>query len=156
MIDKDALLGRFLAKTQILPNGCWYWLGGKATYGYGRFSINGKTHQAHRVSMFLFKDFDLESDLFACHHCDNAPCVNPDHLFEGDWSDNAIDSVRKGIHLVGSLNPSAKLTENQVTWIRENYLKPYNQAELAKLVGVTRGTIWKIISGKTWEIRNAR
>jgi hypothetical protein len=30
------------------------------------------------------------------HHCDNPPCVRPDHLFLGDAIANNADKVRKG------------------------------------------------------------
>ncbi len=33
-----------------------------------------------------------------CHSCDNRKCVNPTHLFLGDHSTNAIDSVKKKRH----------------------------------------------------------
>lgn len=36
--------------------------------------------------------------MFICHHCDNPPCVNPDHLYEGTPSQNALDSVARGRH----------------------------------------------------------
>jgi hypothetical protein len=33
---------------------------------------------------------------FALHHCDNPPCVNPDHLYEGSAADNMADASRRG------------------------------------------------------------
>jgi hypothetical protein len=36
-----------------------------------------------------------------CHHCDNPPCVNVDHLFLGTRADNAADKMRKGRHTNG-------------------------------------------------------
>jgi hypothetical protein len=38
----------------------------------------------------------LPRGLHALHHCDNPPCVNPDHLFPGTDMDNYQDSIKKG------------------------------------------------------------
>jgi hypothetical protein len=33
-----------------------------------------------------------------CHRCDNPPCCNPDHLYAGTMSDNALDSAERKRH----------------------------------------------------------
>jgi hypothetical protein len=33
--------------------------------------------------------------LIACHKCDNPPCINPDHLYAGTFSDNTRDAVSR-------------------------------------------------------------
>lgn len=40
----------------------------------------------------------LGEGIFACHHCDNPPCVRADHLFAGTVTDNVQDMIRKGRH----------------------------------------------------------
>ena len=77
---------------------CWLWIGGKHAKGYGKFSMNSKFIVASRASYILFKGAIGEGKLI-CHTCDNPPCVNPEHLWEGTNSENQIDSVKKGRHV---------------------------------------------------------
>jgi|SRR6185503_15349231 len=81
-------------------NGCWIWTGAKnhGNSGYGSLKINGKVYSANRVSMYLFRNFDLNSKEHVLHknECNNSSCVNPDHLYLGDHYDNMRDAVITG------------------------------------------------------------
>lgn len=75
---------------------CWLWTGSRADTGYGvHWTDEKKLVGAHRYSYELHNG-PIPEGLFACHHCDNPPCVNPDHLFPGTAEDNAQDMSRKG------------------------------------------------------------
>ena len=74
---------------------CWVWTGATQSKGYGSFSINGRTHSAHRVSFALASNRD-PGDCHVLHECDNRKCVNPNHLFEGTNLDNVRDMHAKG------------------------------------------------------------
>lgn len=77
------------------PNsGCYLWLGGYSSRGYGQFWIDGKTVGAHAASYYIHKG-DLNG-LFVLHKCDNPSCVNPEHLFLGTHQDNMDDMKSKG------------------------------------------------------------
>ena len=76
-------------------NGCMEWMGSRDELGYGDVGFRGKSTGAHRVAWEL-KHGPIPHGMCICHHCDNPPCVNPDHLFLGTHRDNAIDRFSKG------------------------------------------------------------
>src|SRR5581483_3046477 len=92
------LAERFWAKV-LKTDGCWLWQGAPAGKGgYGQLRINGnepKREQAHRISLRL-AGIEIPVGMVVCHRCDNPPCVRPDHLFIGTYSDNMRDCYRKG------------------------------------------------------------
>ena len=74
---------------------CWEWRGYISPAGYGilRLPRNRKV-RAHRFSFMLhFGPFDRRA--LICHHCDNAKCVNPAHLYLGDAQSNMDDQFRR-------------------------------------------------------------
>lgn len=78
-------IARFMSKVDILPNGCWFWTGGRSRgqgnkKWYGSFSVKGKTVRAHRFSCDVFKKQPLPKDHDRGHTCDFSLCVNPEHL----------------------------------------------------------------------------
>jgi len=73
------------------PEGCWEWLAGKQSAGYGRY----RDGLAHRAA-FEFATGIHPGRLQVCHTCDNPLCCNPAHLFLGDNRANMEDKMRKG------------------------------------------------------------
>lgn len=59
--------------------GCWDWHGGKSDRGYGSISLDGRSHQAHRVSYELYVG-PIPDGLQIDHLCRNRGCINPAHL----------------------------------------------------------------------------
>ena len=76
----SALDMRFLMTKVIkLPNGCWHWVYGVNTGGYGAIKHEGKNVLAHRASYELSKG-PIPEGLDLDHLCRNRACINPDHL----------------------------------------------------------------------------
>src|SRR5882672_11149425 len=78
---------------------CWLWTASTQNGGYGqiRTPTNDKRKllRANRLSWEIAFG-PVPDGLFVLHHCDNPPCVNPDHLWLGTKADNNNDRSRKG------------------------------------------------------------
>jgi hypothetical protein len=130
---------------------CWEWTGRLSRTGYGNFDVDQKPTYVHRIS-FELANGPITNGLHVLHQCDNRKCVNPSHLFLGTQQDNMKDMNAKGRHKfgrhLGTKNPSARLTEQQVLEIRS--LKESRHALAAKYQ-VAVCTIDDIKSRKTWK-----
>jgi hypothetical protein len=74
-------------------NECWPWMGCRYWNVYGQLTAHCKRIKAHRCA------FELTfgpTDKWVLHKCDNPPCCNPAHLFEGDAMSNVADMISKG------------------------------------------------------------
>lgn len=75
------------------PDACWPWTGSRNSDGYGLFCFRGRTIGAGRA-MAAIHAKPLSAK--ALHHCDNPPCCNPLHMYEGTDADNARDRTLRG------------------------------------------------------------
>lgn len=132
---------------------CWLWLGRKSgPMGYGVFTTKKpKRVQAHRAAFFFVHGRWPEP--CALHHCDNPPCVNPEHLYEGNRTQNAEDRTRRGRHRAGHLfgekHGRAKLTNEVVAELRVRYLTGERMRALAQEKGVSVSTVSRAVRGET-------
>lgn len=135
---------------------CWLWVGAKNGNGYGLFLFEGKMRLAHRVSWILTNGAIRGPRNCVLHKCDNPPCVNPSHLFLGSMADNAKDRDQKGrtARMYGEASKITKLTERDIYLIDKFYAEYPNTTTIARIFGVDRRTIARIVSGESWP--NAR
>lgn len=100
--DDKLELAYILGNSYIVDGGCLNFDGSLTGGGYGylpRYGIHGLyyTRYAHRMVLSLVLGRKLNGRLeCALHRCDNRQCVNPDHIFLGSYSDNALDREQKG------------------------------------------------------------
>ncbi len=131
--------------------GCWTWTGRRINGRYGNFTVGNDNILAHRWAYRQWVG-PLVAGLFVCHHCDNPPCVRPDHLYQGSRADNVRDALARGRQVHGERNGTAKLTVEQVRLIRS---LPgggqWSNARLGQRFGVSPSRISDIRSGKTWK-----
>lgn len=89
------------------------------------------------------------------HHCDNPPCVRPDHLFLGTTSDNHRDSVTKGRwgdrSRHGTAQGNAKLDDDKVREILRLAGEGRSLLSLSQEFGVSWPVIDGIVKGKLWK-----
>jgi len=135
------------------PLSCWLWKGAiSAGYGTLQWKPSGlRIQKAHRVAWLLTYG-EIPHGLSVCHHCDNPPCVNPQHLFLGTQRDNMQDARRKGRrpNVKGQANPNAQLTELEVGYIREGLSEGYCPAAMARAFGIPWHIVSKIDRRRTW------
>jgi hypothetical protein len=90
--------------------------------------------------------------MLACHHCDNPPCCNPVHLFQGTHLDNNLDSKIKGRNSFGERRPMAKLTDAVVREIRNIATGTRGESVLiSERFHVSRRLVNAVISGERWK-----
>jgi len=143
----------------VLKSRCWLWVGGcYQITGYGQFGYGPKKNRqsimAHRFSMVWILKRNLKRTEHVLHHCDNPPCVRPNHLFIGTEQDNKNDMVAKGRSAKGQEVPQSKLKEKDILIIRASYQKPsrvHNSITLGKRYKVHPSTINRIVNNKRWK-----
>ena len=157
MINIEEIKRKLIFYRRIDENGCWIWMKGKSTGGYGSFYINHRPFPVHRLSALVFNLInDIYTNLLVCHHCDVPSCFNPEHLFIGTDYDNSIDCLKKKHRHMpyGENHYQAQLTNEQVKKIREDYRvinHHSNAEELSYTYNVSSNTIKSIGCGKTWK-----
>ena len=150
---KDRFWGR-VKKT----SGCWIWTGTINDSGYGVLGRGGRDAgnvRAHVLSWTLTNG-EIPDGIQVCHHCDNPPCVRPDHLFLGTPKQNANDRdaknrVQHGMkHYARKVNPAI---------IRKIFLMRGDgllQREIAEMLGMSRSGISAICVGRNWKRETRR
>ncbi len=130
-------------------SGCWEWTASLDKKGYGQIYDGNNSRIAHRW-IYLYLNPETDRSLVICHKCDNPKCVNPDHLWAGTQRDNIHDSLAKGRMNQGSSSHFSKLTDTDVTRIREMISMSMTDAQISEHFMVGKGTIYDIRRNRSW------
>ena len=131
------------------PTQCWIWTGSKKSDGYGKIGLGAPSRDtvlAHRAAWMIYR-YPIPDGMLVLHTCNNGAggCVNPDHLYIGDYCDNTKDRVRAGN------NATQKLTVEDVAAIRVKLEAGHTGIELAEEYNISRTAISRIRTGRTFK-----
>lgn len=123
--------------------------------GYVRIRYNGKHDRLFRV-LYQQKYGKIPKGLVLRHLCNNAWCVNVEHLKVGTQKENYQDMIdcgrspkgKRNLKISGEKNNNHKLSEKQV---KEIYLSKLSLKTLSKIYGVSTSNISYIKNKKQWQ-----
>lgn len=133
---------------EVNENGCWLCTSHSLnSAGYPQVTIRGKSTSAHRY-VYAAVHGDIEDDQVVRHTCDVKRCINPDHLVVGTHGDNVRDAVDRNRrrYVQGTANGRAKLTDEQVGYIKEHNTESI--VGLAEMFGVSPQLVSNIQRGR--------
>ena len=139
----DSDYERFAAKIDRNAN-CWLWTAKRTRGGYGQMRVGSRLLYAHRLAYEHWVG-PIPNGALICHTCDTPACVNPDHLYVGDYVSNARDMHDR---LRARGGRPRQLTAEQVRAIR---VDPRSHSEMARIYGVTKGVIAFARQGRTYK-----
>ena len=139
-----------LKQQPLLPEECIEWPFAKIWTGHGFVMFkkrNGKYahHGVHRLAFEWY--YGRKPTGRILHTCDNAPCYNPAHLYEGTQKQNMRDKYQRS-------DPGRcgrRLTEDVVREIIAQLRAGLSQPKIASQFGVSIPTISMIKNGHTWK-----
>ena len=123
--------------------------------GYLRTQIDGKTRLVHRVVAKAYIPEDPERE-FVNHKDGNKQNNHVDNLEWTTRTENIRHAYQHGLYpsRSGTANGRCKLTDDQVDFIRENYIrgdKEYGARAMAAKFGVAHQTICAVVTGQNWK-----
>lgn len=142
----DTLSQRFFSKIAADPHSdCILWAASTTSKGYGQLRVGSTIMRATHVSWFL--KYGVWPVRHVLHRCDNPPCINPDHLFEGSNQDNVWDSIAKGRHTNARLEP---LERSEMIALSDTGM---SLSDVAALFGVSTAYLQDLRRGRSRKSR---
>ncbi len=123
--------------------------------GYAKARIDGKETHMHRLAYAQANGLSLDDlkGLDVRHRCDNARCINPEHLLTGTRHQNILDCVERGRNVKGKTHGMSKLTDEIVRYCRANYVPghpEFGSSAMARKFCVAQPAMSLALRGITW------
>lgn len=132
-------------------NACWNWMAANIGNGYGTFALTPyKRILAHRMAWQLTRREPIPRGMDLAHHCDNRACCNPAHLFIATRAENLADCRAKKRHAYGEKHGNARLSTDDIRYIRGFYANGLSQTLLAEAFGIDPSHVSNICANKVW------
>ncbi len=143
--NKEDLLKKIKKNIKINKKGCWLWQL-SLNRGYGIFSYMNTPFSSHLISWMIATNQILQKDLCIRHKCINQKdCCNPEHLCSGTYSQNALDTSRKGEEI-----NTSKLKKENVLEIYKLLEQKISIIDISEKFDVTEKTVRCIKNGTAW------
>ncbi len=131
----------------ITKNNCWEWQGKRhKTQGYPYITVaRDKKRYSQLLTRVILKaklGRDIIPNKMALHTCDNPPCCNPEHLYEGTLENNTKDKIVRNRTAKGERNGGSKLTDREVGQIKVLLeIGQLSQDKIAEMYNITQSQI---------------
>lgn len=136
--------------------GCWWWSGTIGTGGHAQIGLfvgaRYRVTSAVKVNYVRFVG-DVPRGMVVRHKCDQALCVNPDHLEIGTQRDNVQDMLDRGRHRPGrgERNVHSVLNDDAIRAMRVLWATgQFNFSQLGRAFRVNYKTVGRVVSGEGW------
>lgn len=116
--------------------------------GYPRVSYTHSRRKAIAKLIYEAIHGPWEPGKVMRHTCNNRACINPAHIIPGTQGQNMQDRTAAGKDPVGEKNGRAKITVEDVLWIRESELPA---TDLARVLKIVPETVRDIRNRKLWK-----
>ena len=83
--------------------------------------------------------------MHALHHCDNPPCIQPEHLYEGTQSQNMHDMYDRNRHPRGCVVPR-RLPDSVRAAVRARHAAGLTQDKIAAELSIGQGSVSRILA----------
>ncbi|MFD1385684.1 HNH endonuclease [Oceanobacillus oncorhynchi subsp. oncorhynchi] len=117
--------------------------------GYPLLKRSGKMQ---RISRYIYEECYgfIDENQVVRHKCDNASCINPEHLVAGTHKENSMDMVLRGRSARGEKKGVSKLKEDDIRQIR-NLSKTMSKRQIAMKYDIHVRTVYKIVDREVWK-----
>jgi len=128
-----------------METNCWVWTGATKDTCYGVMKVPGEKRNV-LVHVFSYDmHFDDRAGRWVLHHCDNRPCVRPEHIFPGTHRDNMRDMAEKG----RAATFRQRLSEDsKIELLQDVTSGKLTYVEIASKYSTTVRTISRLVNGR--------